>query len=88
MYVALGSIRLFSHLDIMQFDTLIYFASCGCVSSLSILSSLILFPIVSIYWRFKDMVDGRTQPEGTVELNPSTGEVSQLPIDDLADKPD
>lgn len=35
------------------------------------------------YWRFKDMVDGRTQPEETVELNPSTGEVSQLSIDDL-----
>lgn len=40
------------------------------------------------YWRFKDMVDGRTQPEETVALDPSTGEVSQLSIDDLADKPD
>ena len=40
------------------------------------------------YWRFKDMVDGRTQPEETVALDPSTGEVAQLSIDDLADKLD
>ena len=36
----------------------------------------------------KDMVDGRTQPEEVVALDPSTGEVSQLSIDDLADKLD
>ena len=37
---------------------------------------------------YKDMVDGRTQPEEVVALDPSTGEVSQLSIDDLADKLD
>ena len=40
------------------------------------------------YWRFKDMVDGRVQPEEVVALDPSIGVVSQLSIDDLGGKLD
>lgn len=44
IYVAFGSLILFSHSDIMPFDTPIFLANCGWVNSFSSLSSLILSP--------------------------------------------
>lgn len=65
--------------------------SCSTFPSLSCLSCRWMEAAVQeIFARVfpKDMVDGRTQPEEVVALDPSTGEVSQLSIDDLADKLD